>query len=104
MTQGDAAMPRYTLPNLEGHKVAYRGRRFWVIEVDEQHPFDWVKTNLGRYAIYDMAGGMTIASASEAPGGRYICTYPLGQGELHCHANTVSEMGRVVDAEYRKYS
>ena len=33
---------KYTPPQLSGHKVAYKGKRYWVIEIDEAHPFEGV--------------------------------------------------------------
>jgi hypothetical protein len=92
-------MARYTPPELNGHKVAYRGRRFWIVEVDEDHPFDWVAAESGQYAIYDALFGSTIAYASEDPGGGYACEFHYGPHVLGCYVNALKDMGRVVSAE-----
>jgi hypothetical protein len=32
-------MSRYTPPELDGHKVLYSGKRYWIFEIDEEHPY-----------------------------------------------------------------
>ncbi len=31
-------MSKYTPPKLDGHKVLYKGKRYWIYEIDEEHP------------------------------------------------------------------
>jgi hypothetical protein len=91
-------MPRYTPPELEGHKVAYRGRRFWIIEVDEQHPFDWVEAVFGEYTIWDAADVATAGYAKKDPRGGFLCTFQYGLHELECRAESLQAIGPVVNA------
>ncbi len=32
-------MSRYMSPKLNGHAVIYKGRRFWIFDISEFHPF-----------------------------------------------------------------
>ena len=43
----------YTPPELCGHNVPYKGKRYWVIEVDAEHPFEWVDAETAHFAAYD---------------------------------------------------
>ena len=31
---------RYTEPKLKNHKILYKGKRYWVFEIDKEHPFE----------------------------------------------------------------
>ena len=31
---------RYTEPTLKNHKILYKGKRYWVFEIDKEHPFE----------------------------------------------------------------
>lgn len=52
----------YKPPPLDGHVVPYRGKRYWVIEVDEDHPFEWVSDDVAQWAIFDKLMGYVIAT------------------------------------------
>jgi|LauGreDrversion4_2_1035121.scaffolds.fasta_scaffold12514_9 hypothetical protein len=52
----------YTPPELDGHAVPYKGKRYWVIAVDDAHPFDWVSSDIASHAIYDKSMGYVIAT------------------------------------------
>ena len=43
----------YISPELAGHNVLYKGKRYWVIEVDAEHPFEWMDSETAHYAVYD---------------------------------------------------
>jgi hypothetical protein len=30
----------FKIPELHGHNILYKGRRYWVIEIDTDHPFE----------------------------------------------------------------
>jgi hypothetical protein len=86
-------------PKLGGYKVAFKGKRYWIIEVDENHPFDWVSADLGELAVYDKELGATLGFASKKRRGGYLCTYLFGQHEGYCDADSIKDIGRVVAAE-----
>src|SRR3954449_4727747 len=92
-------MSRYKPPELTGHKVAFKGRRWWIIEVDEEHPFDWVTSELGSFAIYDKAEGSVVGCASRAERGTYECQFPSGQYIFECEAASIKDIGKAINAE-----
>jgi hypothetical protein len=87
------------LPVLNGHNVAFKGKRFWVIEVDEDHPFEWVTADLAQYVVYDKPIGATIATCSKLPRGKFSCEYSYGQISLTCIVDRIENVGRVVFSE-----
>ena len=95
-------MPGYQPPELDGHKVAFKGRRFWVIELEEGRIFDDRDKELADFAIYDTAEGYTIATASRKDGGGFTFWISFGQHELKCEAERLEDMGRLADARLRK--
>lgn len=32
-------MVTYAAPRLDGHKILYKSRRYWIFEIDEDHPY-----------------------------------------------------------------
>jgi hypothetical protein len=80
-------MAHYTPPELDSHKVAYHGRRFWIIEVDAEHPFNWVSAMVGEYAAHDAAEVLTIGCASKHPDGGYSCEFHRGPDVLERHVS-----------------
>ena len=95
-------MLRYKPPELSGHNVAFKGRRYWIIEVDEDHPFDWVSTDLGKFAVYDKELSTTIAFASRNRRGGYRCTFTFGQHEFSYDVDSIKNIGKVVNAESQR--
>jgi len=94
-------MSRYKPPELNGNKVAFRGRRFWVIEIAEGRWFDIVDKDVAEYAVYDAADGLTIACASRKEGGGFACQTWGGLCELDYDVDTIEEIGRVSDRKFR---
>jgi len=58
-------MPIYIPPELSGHKVAYRGRRYYVIEIDENHPFKLFDVNHGEFVVYDARDAVRCSRFTE---------------------------------------
>ena len=61
----------YTSPELAGHNVPYKGKRYWVIEVDANHPFEWVDSEVANYAVYDKSMRYVIASIQAQEDGKF---------------------------------
>ena len=62
---------QYTPPELDGHNVPYKGKRYWVIEVDSEHPFEWVDSKVANYAVYDKSMGYVIATVQGRKDGKF---------------------------------
>ncbi|MCA9423293.1 MAG: hypothetical protein KC592_19900 [Nitrospira sp.] len=43
----------YTFPNLKNSSLAYKGRRFWIIEIAEGDNFDSITKEDADYIFYD---------------------------------------------------
>ena len=65
---------KYTPPKLDTHAVVYKGRRYWVIELDELHPFEFVSKDMGDYVVYDLRESEIIGIASRSKSGAFVCT------------------------------
>ncbi len=64
-------MSKYERPTLNGQRVPYKGRRFWVVEVDAQEPFGDFHDDAD-YLIWDGGdGGYPIALVKRLSRGRY---------------------------------
>ena len=50
----------YPPPQLDGHKVLYRGNRFYVFEVDALHPFSGFEAH-AQVLVWDGRYGDTVA-------------------------------------------
>jgi hypothetical protein len=77
-------------PKLNGHKVAYRGRRYWVIEIDDDHPFEYFDASHGEFVIYDRRDAVVIATASRMEGGIYQCRLN-SHVEISCEAQNIKD-------------
>jgi len=73
-------LSRYTLPKLDGHKVLYKGKRFWIFEIDEKFPFQGYEAAHGQVIVYDKVyGGAVSCSMRTARGfeGTLTCAMDL---------------------------
>jgi len=58
----------YTYPDLNGHKILYKGKRFWVFEISPEFPFEGQEKNC-EVIVYDKEYGCEIAGATINPSG-----------------------------------
>jgi hypothetical protein len=86
-------MSHYTPPKLNGHTVAYKGRRYWVIGIENDRPFEWITRDFGEYAIWDGALDGIIAWASKAEGGGFDLWATNGLYDAQFHCRTFKEFG-----------
>ena len=56
------AVSRYTPPELLGHKILFKGKRFWIFEISNEYPFEDYE---GAYEIvlFDKVAAAPIAFA-----------------------------------------
>lgn len=61
MTAKQQRQKKHTkFPQLSGHKILYRGRRYIAFEVDEEHPFDeWEDS--AQFLVWDGLYGWPLA-------------------------------------------
>jgi len=83
----------YTPPETNGNAVPYKGKRYWVIEVNEEHPFEWVDSEVADFAVYDKLMGYVNATIIVKEDGRLWV-----QMATHCdsgfHATDLKEAAR----------
>lgn len=60
--------PKYTYPDLKGHKVLYKGKRFWVFEISSQFSFNGME-EFCKVIVYDKEFGCEIAGADNSANG-----------------------------------
>lgn len=65
---------RYTSPELEGNSLAYRGRRFWVVELAANGSFQGFTEELGEYVVFDRLYNGVAASIRRMDDGRLLVT------------------------------
>ena len=94
--------PTYTKPKLNGHRILYAGKRYYVFEVDEDHPYEDCETHCD-LVIFDKSdeiyNGVT-AWCKKLPDGGFEGATPLGQGVYPFSAKTIKELvERYIEAE-----
>jgi hypothetical protein len=63
-------MSRYTRPDIGKNSLAYRGLRYWLIEISPDNEFEgWNKSDCD-YVLFDCLLGGVAALAKEIEGGR----------------------------------
>lgn len=60
---------RYVTPDLEGNSIAYKGRRYWLIELAEDGMFQCVDTSIADYVVFDRLDNAPIGRVAKIPGG-----------------------------------
>ena len=61
---------KYTYPDLSGHKILYKGKRFWVFEISSEFPFKGME-EFCQIIVYDKEYGCEIAGAASSANGYY---------------------------------
>jgi len=59
---------KYIYPDLNGHKVLYKGKRFWVFEISSEFPFNGME-EFCQVIVYDKEYGCEIAEANNSADG-----------------------------------
>ena len=87
---------RYVTPDLEGNDLAYKGRRFWVVDLAGGGSFQGIHHATADYVIYDRFGDVAMARVMRREGGGFRVRTVLGfAGEIH--ATTLKEAARAAD-------
>ncbi len=62
---------KYTRPELGNNTIAYRGRRYWVIELALDGKIDWAAKSDCDYVLWDGDIGAVIALLNNSAGGNF---------------------------------
>jgi hypothetical protein len=55
---------KYIYPDLTGHKVLYKSKRFWIFEISSEFPYQGYE-KFSQIVIFDKAHGCEIAGAKK---------------------------------------
>ena len=60
---------KYITPDLEGNRLAYRGRRYWLVELADGASFQCVDKEVADYVVFDRLDNAPIARVTRMPDG-----------------------------------
>lgn len=81
----------YDKPELNGHRVLYKGRRYWAIEIDADHPFEIFDQTYGDLVVWDGFIGAAITEGKIGDDGIIRGSIQYGQGSIDVKGKTVRE-------------
>ena len=64
----NASKSDYIYPDLNGHKVLYKGKRFWIFEISKEFPFRGYE-EFCDVIVYDKKDGAEMAGAKKTTSG-----------------------------------
>jgi hypothetical protein len=82
---------KYSKPTLNGHKVHYKGRRFWVFEVSQEFPFLGAE-KIDKIVVFDGLYSVDICWCHLNEKGEYEGVIPYGQHQLDVSGKTVKDL------------
>jgi len=65
---------KYARPDIGNNTIAYKGRRYWAIELAPDGKFDFVTKELGDYVLWDCLYDRAIATIIIQDDGSFIGT------------------------------
>ena len=98
---------RYVTPDLEGNTIAYKGRRYWLVELAEDGTFQCVDTSIADYVVFDRLDNAPIGRVARIPGGGFEVSTIMGlEGpeEVDTLREAVTAAVRLIDAEWKAVS
>lgn len=69
---------RYVTPDLQGNSLAYRGRRYWVVELAPGCSFQCVDTSVADYVVFDRLDDAPVGRVSRDPDGGFEVSTIMG--------------------------
>lgn len=85
----------YTPPKLNGQNVLYKGRRYWVFEINKDHPYDTYEDCCDTI-VYDKFFGTEAAFAIRQKDGSYEGDIPYGQQSIDFKAADAKDLVNTV--------
>lgn len=90
---------RYIYPKLNGHKIIYKGKRFWVFEINSEFPFEGYE-EYSEVIVYDKECGCAMAAAQKTLKG-YEGSIIGPQNSIEISAATPTELVDSAIAAFR---
>ena len=85
---------KYITPDLEGNRLAYRGRRYWLVELADGASFQCVDKEEADYVVFDRLDDAPIARVTRMPDGTLEVATIMGFASYDT-AETLREAVRV---------
>jgi hypothetical protein len=82
---------RYTKPVLHGHKVLYKGKRYWAFEISNQYPYETYEDSCS-IIVFDKLYGGIAAWVTQLSNNSYRGDMPYSQQCIDISGNTVKEI------------
>jgi hypothetical protein len=82
---------RYTNPKLQGHKVIYRGKRYWAFEISNEYPYESYEESCA-IIIFDKLYGGIAAWVNQLSDNTYKGDIPYSQQCIDISGNTIREI------------
>jgi hypothetical protein len=91
---------QYTIPNFKNHNVLYKGKRYWVLEIDKNHPYEGYEEDCNCVVVDRKYGGVVISWCNKQKDGTFKGYVQYGQGSDPVEGKTPKEL---VDSVVRFY-
>ena len=91
-------MNKYIQPDIDGHKVLYKGRRYWVFEVSKTHPYRGYE-NIASFVFYDGLLDIDMGWGHINEKGQLEGSIPYGQHSLDVREASIRELLRSMAKE-----
>ena len=69
---------KYITPDLEGNRLAYRGRRYWLVELADGASFQCVDKEEADYVVFERLDDAPIARVTRIPDGTFEISTIMG--------------------------
>ena len=93
---------KYSRPDIGENTLAYKGRRYWIIELAPGGEFDFVTQELGDYAMYDCLYNGVLATLKNTVDGGVSGTL-VSHVELTYEFNDIREAAKWLPEHWDDY-
>jgi len=94
---------KYLLPSdLNGNNVPYKGKRFWVIEIEKDRPYDFINKEMADFAVWDKVYGNVTALLTKKPRRKFVVSL-MSHVALEYGADVIRDAVRIADREFENY-
>ena len=103
-SEGGSNAARYVTPDLEGNTLAYKGRRYWLVELAEDGEFQCVDTSIADYVVFDRLDNAPIGRVARIPGGGFEVSTIMGLAgpeEVDTLREAVAAAVQLIDEELK---
>ena len=87
---------RYTEPKLTNHKILYKGKRYWVFEIDKEHPFENME-DVCSIIVYDKFCDGIVCYCNYKEDGTIVGDIPYSQQSIDIEGKDGRDISSQVD-------